>query len=37
LRAQALDVDVTPRAGNRPVGPKMTKATDLTRHPGTNK
>jgi predicted TIM-barrel fold metal-dependent hydrolase len=37
LRAQALDVDVTPRPGNRLAGPKMTKATDLTRHPGTNR
>ena len=37
LRAQAVDVDVTPRPGNRPPGPRMTKATDLTRHPGTNK
>jgi hypothetical protein len=37
LRAQALDVDVTPRPGNRPRGPKMTRATDLTRHPGTNR
>jgi hypothetical protein len=37
LRALAADVDVTPRPGNRPAGPRMTKATDLTRHPGTNR
>ena len=35
--AQAVDVDVTPKPGGRSSGPKMTKATDLTRHPGTNR
>jgi hypothetical protein len=37
LRAQALDVDVTPKPGGRSTGPRMTKATDLTGHPGTNR
>ncbi len=39
LRAGAADVDVTPRppAGRASRGPRMTKASDLTRHPGTNR
>ena len=42
LRARATDVDVTPRPAPRRAGaaeasPRMTKATDLTRHPGTNR
>ena len=39
LRAEATDVDVTPKARvtATPAAPKMTKATDLTRHPGTNR
>ena len=26
-----------PRPGNKATGPRMTKASDLTRHPGTNR
>jgi predicted TIM-barrel fold metal-dependent hydrolase len=37
LRAGAGDVDVTPRPAGRRAGARMTKATDLTRHPGTNR
>jgi len=36
LRATAADVDVRPTPGRVPQGPKMTKASDLTRHPGTD-
>jgi hypothetical protein len=37
LRAEAVDVDVTPKPAGRRAGVKMTKATDLTGHPGTNR
>jgi hypothetical protein len=37
LRATAADVDITVRAANRPAATKMTKASDLTRRPGTDR
>ena len=37
LRAGAADVDVTPHASGVAPGPRMTKASDLTGHPGTNR
>jgi predicted TIM-barrel fold metal-dependent hydrolase len=40
LRAGAADVDVRPQASSlagATRGPRMTKASDLTRHPGTNR
>jgi predicted TIM-barrel fold metal-dependent hydrolase len=37
LRAGAKDVDVTPTPSGAARGPRLTKASDLTRHPGTNR
>jgi predicted TIM-barrel fold metal-dependent hydrolase len=37
LRAEATDVDVTPRSASGPRAARLTRASDLTRHPGTNR